>query len=111
MMLMAGGEVLMVIFLGLELMSVSVYVLAGINRTSGAAAEAALEYFLLGAFASGFLLYGIALVYGASATTNLAAISAQVRTLSLAQRPLLLIGLRLLPHGCELKGAAVPLHS
>src|SRR5213592_4225077 len=66
MMLMAGGEDLIVVFLGLELMSVCVYVLAGINRHSAPAAEAALKYFLLGAFASGFLLYGIALVYGAT---------------------------------------------
>src|SRR5438034_3857277 len=58
MMLMVGGEDLMVVFLGLELMSVAVYALAGINRHSPAAAEAALKYFLLGAFASGFLLYG-----------------------------------------------------
>src|SRR6185295_19237439 len=68
MMLMAGGEDLMVIFLALELMSVCVYVLAGFNRRSPAAAVAALKYFLLGAFASAFLLYGIALVYGASGT-------------------------------------------
>jgi len=61
MMLMAGGEDLIVIFLGLELMSVSVYVLAGVDRRSARAAEAALKYFLLGAFASAFLLYGIAL--------------------------------------------------
>jgi len=60
----------MVVFLGLELMSVAVYALAGINRHSAASAEAALKYFLLGAFASGFLLYGIALVYGATATTT-----------------------------------------
>src|SRR5947207_6492209 len=103
MMLMAGGEDLMVIFLGLELMSVSVYVLAGINRTSGAAAEAALKYFLLGAFASGFLLYGIALAYGATATTNLTAIAAQVRTQSLAHSPLLLIGLGLVLVGFGFK--------
>src|SRR5438045_5841535 len=91
-------------------MSVSVYVLAGINRTSGAAAEAALKYFLLGAFASGFLLYGIALVYGATATTNLTAIAAQVRTQSLAQSPLLLIGLGLVLVGFGFKVAAVPFH-
>ena len=78
MMLLAGGEDLIVIFLGLELMSVSVYVLAGINRRSARAAEAALKYFLLGAFASAFLLYGIALVYGATGTTNLTLIGAQV---------------------------------
>src|SRR5439155_13751 len=83
MMLMAGAQDLMVLFLGLELMSISVYVLAGINRRSAAAAEAALKYFLLGAFASGFLLYGIALVNGATATTNLTLIGVQVATLGL----------------------------
>ena len=110
MMLMAGGDDLMVVFLGLELMSVSVYVLAGFNRHSAAAAEAALKYFLLGAFASGFLLYGIALVYGASAATNLVQIGAQVRALGLEQRPMLLIGLGLLLVGFGFKVAAVPFH-
>ena len=110
MMLMVGGEDLMVVFLGLELMSVAVYALAGINRHSAAAAEAALKYFLLGAFASGFLLYGIALVYGATATTNLSQIGVQVRTLALDDSPMLLIGLGLLLVGFGFKVAAVPFH-
>jgi NADH-quinone oxidoreductase subunit N len=110
MMLMVGGEDLMVVFLGLELMSVAVYALAGINRHSAAAAEAALKYFLLGAFASGFLLYGIALVYGATAATNLGQIGAQVRTLGLERSPMLLIGLGLLLVGFGFKVAAVPFH-
>ena len=110
MMLMVGGEDLMVVFLGLELMSVSVYELAGINRRSPASAEAALKYFLLGAFASGFLLYGIALVYGATATTNLTQIGVQVRTLGLQDSPMLLIGLGLLLVGFGFKVAAVPFH-
>src|SRR6059036_2848195 len=110
MMLMVGGEDLMVVFLGLELMSVAVYALAGINRHSPAAAEAALKYFLLGAFASGFLLYGIALVYGATAATNLSQIGAQVRTFGLADSPMLLIGLGLLLVGFGFKVAAVPFH-
>jgi NADH-quinone oxidoreductase subunit N len=110
MMLMVGGEDLMVVFLGLELMSVAVYVLAGINRHSPAAAEAALKYFLLGAFASGFLLYGIALVYGATGTTNLSQIGVQVRTLGLQDHPMLLIGLGLLLVGFGFKVAAVPFH-
>ena len=110
MMLMAGGEDLMVIFLGLELMSVAVYVLAGIDRKSGAAAEAALKYFLLGAFASGFLLYGIALVYGATGTTNLTQIATQVRSLSLERSPMLLLGLALVLVGFGFKVAAVPFH-
>lgn len=110
MMLMAGGEDLIVIFLGLELMSVSVYVLAGVDRRSARAAEAALKYFLLGAFASAFLLYGIALAYGATGTTNLSLIGAQVASLGLAQSPLLLIGLALLLVGFGFKTAAVPFH-
>src|SRR5437762_13421325 len=110
MMLMAGAQDLMVLFLGLELMSISVYVLAGINRRSAAAAEAALKYFLLGAFASGFLLYGIALVYGATATTNLTLIGVQVATLGLQHNTMLLIGLGLLLIGFGFKVAAVPFH-
>jgi NADH-quinone oxidoreductase subunit N len=110
MMLMAGGEDLIVVFLGLELMSVCVYALAGINRRSAPAAEAALKYFLLGAFASGFLLYGIALVYGATATTNLTLIGVQVASLAQQSSPMLLIGLGLLLVGFGFKVAAVPFH-
>jgi NADH-quinone oxidoreductase subunit N len=110
MMLMAGGGDLIVIFLGLELMSVSVYVLAGIDRRSAKSAEAALKYFLLGAFASAFLLYGIALVYGATGTTNLARIGAQVASLNLQTNLLLLLGLGLLLVGFGFKVAAVPFH-
>lgn len=109
MMLMAAGADLMVIFLGLELMSVAVYVLAGIDRRRARSAEAALKYFLLGAFASGFLLYGIALLYGATGTTNIALIGVQV---SLAGRPsiMLLAGLALFLVGVAFKIAAVPFH-
>ena len=110
MMLMAGGEDLIVIFLGLELMSVCVYVLAGVDRKSARAAEAALKYFLLGAFASAFLLYGIALAYGATGTTNLTLIGMQIGTLGLAHSPLLLLGLGLLLVGFGFKTAAVPFH-
>lgn len=110
MMFMAGGEDLIVIFLGLELMSVSVYVLAGINRKSARGAEAALKYFLLGAFASAFLLYGIALAYGATGTTNLTLIGVQVTSLAIQGSPLILIGLGLLLVGFGFKVAAVPFH-
>ena len=77
-MFLAGAEDLIVLFLGLEVMSVAVYVLAGYNRANAWSSEAALKYFLIGAFASGFLLYGIALVYGATGTTNLSLIGAQL---------------------------------
>lgn len=110
MMLMAAGEDLMVIFLGLELMSVAVYVLAGFDRRSPRSAEAGLKYFLLGAFASGFLLYGIALIYGATATTNLTLIGVQMGIAGGAPTIMLLAGLALLLVGFAFKVAAVPFH-
>ena len=107
-MIMAAGSDLMVVFLGLELMSVAVYVLAGFDRRRARSAEAALKYFLLGAFASGFMLYGIALVYGATATTNFALIATQV---SIGGASVMLrIGLALLIVGFGFKVAAVPFH-
>ena len=108
MMLMVAGDDLMVIFLGLELMSVAVYVLAGFDRKSPRSAEAALKYFLLGAFASGFLLYGIALIYGATGTTNLTFIGVQVGLGG--SSVILLAGLALLLVGFAFKVAAVPFH-
>lgn len=108
MMFLSGAEDMIVLFLGLEVMSVAVYVLAGYDRTNASSAEAALKYFLIGAFASGFLLYGIALIYGATGTTNLSLIGAQ-----LAGGPLSLmagLGLGLLLIGLGFKVAAVPFH-
>jgi NADH-quinone oxidoreductase subunit N len=110
MMLLAGGEDLFVLFLGLELMSVSVYVLSGIDRRSRVGGEAALKYFLLGAFASAFFLYGIALLYGATGSTRLPMIAAQVQPLGLAGHPMLLAGMALLLIGFGFKVAAVPFH-
>jgi NADH-quinone oxidoreductase subunit N len=108
MMFLAGAEDLIVVFLGLEVMSVAVYVLAGFARRSIFSAEAALKYFLIGAFASGFLLYGIALVYGATGNTNLTLIGAQ---LAAGTAPLIgKIGLGLLLIGFAFKVAAVPFH-
>jgi NADH-quinone oxidoreductase subunit N len=108
MMFLGGAEDLIVLFLGLEVMSVAVYVLAGYNRSSAFSAEAALKYFLIGAFASGFLLYGIALVYGATGATNLSIAGAQ---LAGKQLPLMgALGLGLLLIGFAFKVAAVPFH-
>ena len=76
MMLLAGARDLMIVFLGIELMSISVYALAGINRRSVRSAEGALKYFLLGAFSTAFLLYGIALIYGATGSVNLSTVRA-----------------------------------
>jgi NADH-quinone oxidoreductase subunit N len=108
MMFLAGAEDLIVLFLGLEVMSVAVYVLAGFDRTNPFSAEAAVKYFLIGAFASGFLLYGIALVYGATGTTNLSLIGAQLA----GKLPPLMasLGLGLLLIGFGFKVAAVPFH-
>jgi NADH-quinone oxidoreductase subunit N len=108
MMFLAGAEDLIVLFLGLEVMSVAVYVLAGYNRANAASAEAALKYFLIGAFASGFLLYGIALVYGATGTTNLSLIGAQLAGGELSLMAGLGLGLLLI--GMGFKVAAVPFH-
>jgi NADH-quinone oxidoreductase subunit N len=108
MMFLAGAEDLIVLFLGLEVMSVGVYILAGYDRRNPASTEAALKYFLIGAFASGFLLYGIALVYGATGTTNLSLVGAQ---LAGHTTPLMAaLGLGLLIIGLGFKVAAVPFH-
>ena len=108
MMMMASSADLITLFLGIELMSVCFYVLAGFRRTNGGSNEAALKYFLLGAFATGFLLYGIALVYGSVGSTNLLRIATQNPVL-LAQ-PLCKIGFGLLLVGFGFKVAAVPFH-
>lgn len=113
MMLMAAATDLIVIFLGLETMSMAVYVLAGIRRQSVKANEAALKYFLLGAFASGFFLYGIALVYGATGSVKLGEVATYISThLSGDQgSPLLLAGMALLIVGFGFKVAAAPFHA
>jgi NADH-quinone oxidoreductase subunit N len=108
MLFLAGAEDLIVLFLGLEVMSVAVYVLAGYNRGSASSAEAALKYFLIGAFASGFLLYGIALVYGATGATNISLIGAQLAGGRLSFMASLGLGLLLIGFG--FKVAAVPFH-
>jgi NADH-quinone oxidoreductase subunit N len=110
MMLMAAARDLMIVFLGIELMSIAVYVLAGLNRRSPRSAEAALKYFLLGAFSTGFLLYGIALIYGATGTVSLAEIGDRIHAYDLAASPLVTVGTTLLLVGFGFKIAAVPFH-
>src|SRR5208283_5029351 len=110
MMLMAAAGDLIVIFLGLETMSITVYVLAGIMRRNAKSNEAAIKYFLLGAFSTGFLLYGIALVYGATGTIKLGPIHDALATGAMGSNPLLLGGLGLMLIGFGFKVAAVPFH-
>ena len=109
MMILAAARDLMLVFLGIELMSIAVYVLAGLNRRSARAAEASLKYFLLGAFATGFLLYGIALVYGATGSTSFATISSVISG-SVTPSSMMLIGIGMLIVGFGFKVAAVPFH-
>ena len=108
MMLMASGNELIVVFLGLELMSLSLYVLAGYFQRSMASSEAGMKYLLLGAFASGFFLYGIALIYGGAGTTSIPKIATAIT--ENARSPLLLSGMFLLVVGFGFKVALVPFH-
>ncbi|MBW7934247.1 MAG: NADH-quinone oxidoreductase subunit N, partial [Gemmatimonadaceae bacterium] len=110
MMMLAAARDLMIVFLGVELMSVAVYVLAGLNRRSNKSAEGALKYFLLGAFASAFLLYGIALIYGATGSTNLNVIGRTIVAGNYVAHPMALVGTGLLLVGFGFKVAAAPFH-
>ena len=109
MMLMAAADDLIIIFLGLETMSIAVYALAGFLRRDPKSNEAAIKYFLLGAFSTGFLLYGIALIYGATGTIRLEPIRASL-TGGIGANPLLLLGLGMMLIGFGFKVAAVPFH-
>ncbi len=108
---MASGTDMMTIFLGLEVMSISLYVLAGFFRGQVKSNEAGLKYFLLGAFSTGFLLYGMALIYGVSGSTRLTEIGVYLKThASLLDNPMTLAGLVLLSTGFLFKIAAAPFH-
>lgn len=107
---MAAAKDLIVFFLGLETMSIAVYVLTGMWRSSSRASEASMKYFVMGAFATGFLLYGIALIYGATGSTNLNLITAYMLDQP-SEWPLYLIGGGfLLLVGFAFKAGAVPFH-
>ncbi len=108
MMFMAGAKDLFMIFLGLELMSICFYALAGLNRKNIKANEASLKYFLLGAFATGFIVYGIALIYGTAQTTSIDSLVSQFGNLSSSL--LFITGLLLFLIGFSFKIAAFPFH-
>ncbi|HEX7078681.1 MAG TPA: NADH-quinone oxidoreductase subunit N [Candidatus Eisenbacteria bacterium] len=111
MMILASGLDLITLFLGIEVLSISLYILAGYRRNSDASNEAALKYFLLGAFASAVLLYGIALVYGATGTTSLTKIADVLgNTAGPLPEGLLFAGIALILVGLAFKVAAAPFH-
>ena len=109
MMLMAMAADLIVIFLALELLSIPLYVLAGFARPRTDSEESAIKYFLLGAFASGFLVYGVAIIFGATGYTGLADVL-QVVESGTANLTLLSLGAALVLVGLSFKVAAVPFH-
>ena len=110
MIILASSTDLIMIFLGIEIVSLCLYVLAGIRRGDVRSSEAALKYFLLGAFATGFLLYGMALLYGTTGTTKLAGIAEAISSGQMSSQPLVLMGMVLLVLGFGFKVAAVPFH-
>ncbi len=111
MLLAASAMDLLILYLGLELMTLCSYVLVGITREKTASIEAAIKYFLLGSFASALLLYGIGLTYGVTGVTDFASISSRAAARGLAGNPLLLAGVVLVVLGVAFKIAAVPFHA
>jgi len=108
--MMASANDLIVMFLGLEILSIAVYVLAAMHLRKVTSQEAGVKYFVLGAFSSAFFLYGIALTYGGTGSTNLVEISEFLSTTVLVHTGLVLAGLALLLVGFAFKVAAVPFH-
>lgn len=109
--MMALANDLIVMFLGLEVLSIALYVLAGFQSDRRESQESAMKYFLLGAFASAFLLYGIALVYGATGSTNLGEIAGFLARNVPSERGLLLGGMAMLIVGLGFKIGVVPFQS
>ena len=109
MMMMAKGLDLLIVILGLELLSICIFILVGFHRRIAVSNEASLKYFLMGAFATGFILYGTALFYGATGSTNFAAFSKYFATAD-ASNPLLTIAFVLMMSGLGFKLAVAPFH-
>ena len=107
-MLLVGSEELLIIFIGLELLGLSLYVMAAFDKTDIRSAEAGLKYFLFGSISSAFTLFGISLVYGMSGTTGLVAISQKLATASV--QPVLAVGIVMTLIGFAFKIAAAPFH-
>jgi len=110
MLLLAGAGDLVVVFLGLEIASITTYVMAGYRRYDVRANESSLKYFLLGSFATAFLLYGMALVYGATRATNLEKIGDAIAKGDVQFKALLMIGAAMMLVGFGFKIASAPFH-
>jgi NADH-quinone oxidoreductase subunit N len=108
MMFMASGNDMVIIFLGLETLSIATYVMAGLRKTDLRSNESAMKYFILGSYASAFLLYGMALIYGATGSTNITEIASKLDSSSFPA--LLLVGAAMLLIGFGFKIATVPFH-
>ena len=110
MLLLAGAGDLVTVFLGLEIASITTYVMAGYRRYDARSSESSLKYFLLGSFATAFLLYGMSLVYGATRSTNIAAINQAISEGKVEFPALLMIGAALMLVGFGFKIASAPFH-
>ena len=110
-MLMAAANDLLVLFLGLEVLSIALYVLAAFHRRRAESGEAGMKYFILGGFASALFLYGVALVYGGTGSTNMQEIASFLADNFVRNQALLLGGMTLLIVGLGFKVAAVPFHA
>jgi NADH-quinone oxidoreductase subunit N len=109
-MLMGSANDLIIVFLGLEILSIALYVLTAFNHHMATSGEAALKYFILGGFSSAIFVYGIALTYGATGSTNLTQIADYLSKNVVLTNGLLLAGLALMLVGFAFKVAAVPFH-
>src|SRR5215216_6495650 len=107
-MLLVGSEELLMIFIGLELLGLCLYVMAAFDKTDVRSAEAGLKYFLFGSTSSAFTLFGISLIYGMTGTTSLASISQKLAATSM--QPLLAVGIVMTLIGFAFKIAAAPFH-
>jgi len=110
MMLMVSSTDLITLFLGLEIMSIAIYILVGFNRKDAKANESLLKYFFLGAFSAGFILYGISLIYGTSGSTDLLQIKNIFSNIDILEVKLALVGIIFILIGIFFKLAVVPFH-
>ncbi|HSW68670.1 MAG TPA: NADH-quinone oxidoreductase subunit NuoN [Gammaproteobacteria bacterium] len=110
MMVMASAYTFLTIYLGLELLSLSLYAMVALQKDSKLAVEASMKYFIMGAFASGLLLYGISLVYGMTGSINISDISHLLQHITQNQQGAILLGLIFILSGLVFKFGAVPFH-